>query len=161
MPIRPRVPRWLLALSPSLYNLMTSPSPVAYPRNHLEPSEPQELRVLCISPSERLERAPWGRSAAMTGKTLLPGLTPTPATRSTVEIQISCAGRAIWAPRQWRCHGLLGLGCWRRVEEDDTGALDLRMNGSARMGCGPCDRDWTTAIKPSRTGSGSRWGRWI
>jgi hypothetical protein len=29
---------------------------------------------------------------AMTGKTLLPGLTPTPATRSTVEIQVSCCG---------------------------------------------------------------------
>jgi hypothetical protein len=29
---------------------------------------------------------------AMTGKTSLPGLTPTPATRSTVEIQVSCCG---------------------------------------------------------------------
>jgi hypothetical protein len=67
---------------------------------------------------------------AITGKTLLLGLTPTPSTRSTVEIQVSYAGRAIWAPRQWRCHGPLGHGCWRRVEEDDTGALDLRMNGS-------------------------------
>jgi hypothetical protein len=29
---------------------------------------------------------------AMTGKILLPGLTPTPTTRSTVEIQVSCCG---------------------------------------------------------------------
>jgi hypothetical protein len=31
-------------------------------------------------------------SCKITGKTLLPGLTPTPATRSTVEIQVSCCG---------------------------------------------------------------------
>jgi hypothetical protein len=68
----------------------------------------------------------------MTGKTLLPGLTPTPATRITVEIQVSCADRVIWAPRQWRCRGPLGLSAgagWKTISQ-----LCIRM-WAVEIGC--------------------------